>query len=48
MQGAYGGLICILIYALGEGTQIDEFAILTESGIDITTESSIDLQTEDA
>lgn len=48
MQGAYGGLVVILIYATAEGGAQDGFAILTESSLPILTESSEEILTEQA
>lgn len=39
MQGAYGGLICILAYGVGTGAE-EQFGILTEDSIFIETENS--------
>jgi len=41
MQGAYGGLICILLYGTGEGAIEEEFGILTQNNIFILTQDSI-------
>jgi hypothetical protein len=45
MQGAYGGLICILIYGAGFGAVEEEFALLTENDIFILTELSQEIET---
>jgi len=48
MQGAYGGLICILIYGTGEVTVEEELALLTQDNVFILTQSSdLILATED-
>ena len=39
MQGAYGGLIIIILYGSGSSAPTDEFFLLTESGMDILTET---------
>lgn len=46
MQGAYGGLICILVYGTAEAAIEEEYAILTEDNIFILTELSQELFTE--
>lgn len=46
MQGAYGGLICILMYAMGAGAVEEEHALLTENNLFILTESSLEIETE--
>lgn len=46
MQGAYGGLICILMYGAVEAAAEEEYAILTEDNIFILTELSQELFTE--
>lgn len=48
MQGAYGGLVVIINYAIGGLAPEDEFDILTENGLPILTESSQELLTEAA
>lgn len=40
MQGAYGGLICILMYAAGEAAVDEEFGLLTQDNIFIMTQTS--------
>jgi len=45
MQGAYGGLICILIYASEFGSINEEFALLTEDSQFILTEISQEIET---
>ncbi|CAB4128042.1 hypothetical protein UFOVP100_5 [uncultured Caudovirales phage] len=40
MQGAYGGLICILMYAGLEGAIEQEFELLTQNNLDIFTQTS--------
>jgi hypothetical protein len=40
MQGIYGGLIIIINYASGIESQEEDFALLTESSLDILTETS--------
>ena len=40
MQGAYGGLICILIYGIGVGAVEEEFALLTQDDLFILTQNS--------
>ncbi len=45
MQGAYGGLVCILIYATGVGAIEEENALLTEDDLFILTESSQEIET---
>ncbi len=39
MQGAYGGLIIILVYG-GGGNIIDEDYLITQNNIDILTQTS--------
>lgn len=48
MQGAYGGLVVIMIYSHGGSINPDNNAILTEtgSGVPILTETSDELITE--
>ena len=43
MQGAYGGLIVILLYASGEGAIEQEFAIITQNNDFILTQASQDI-----
>jgi len=44
MQGAYGGLVVILMYGLGSGgPDIEEFNLLTQDGMIITTQLSQEL-----
>ena len=43
MQGAYGGLICILMYGTGEGAIEQEFAIITQDNLFILTDLSQDI-----
>ena len=45
MQGAYGGLVCILIYAAGVGAVEQDYALLTENDLIILTESSQEIET---
>lgn len=40
MQGAYGGLIVILIYAAGESVIEQEQYLITQNGEDILTSSA--------
>lgn len=40
MQGAYGGLIMILVYG-GGGMFPEEFFLITQDNIDILTQTSI-------
>lgn len=40
MQGAYGGLVCILIYGIGQGGIEEEFALLTQNDLFILTDTS--------
>lgn len=40
MQGAYGGLIIILMYGAGEGAVEQEFELLTQNNLDIFTQTS--------
>lgn len=46
MQGAYGGLICILMYGAAEAAVEEEYAILTEDSLFILTELSQEILTE--
>jgi hypothetical protein len=46
MQGAYGGLVVIMIYGTYETLPTNGTEILTESSDPITTESSVDITTE--
>jgi len=48
MQGAYGGLVVIIVYATAQAGPQDSFAILTETGVPILTETSQEILTEDA
>jgi hypothetical protein len=43
MQGAYGGLIVILMYAASEGAVETEFAIITQDNKFIMTQLSQDI-----
>lgn len=45
MQGAYGGLVVIMIYGTFESGPEDEEAILTESDLPILTETSDEIYT---
>ena len=45
MQGAYGGLICILIYAGLEGAIEQEFALITDNNVFILTDLSQEIET---
>ncbi len=40
MQGAYGGLIIIVIYATEEGRPLSEFFLITDDNNEIFTDSS--------
>lgn len=40
MQGAYGGLIVILMYAAGEAAIEEEFGLLTQNNLFILTQTS--------
>lgn len=40
MQGAYGGLIVIIMYAGAEAALNDESFLITQSNLDIMTQSS--------
>jgi hypothetical protein len=40
MQGAYGGLIVILMYAAGEGAIEEAFELITQNNIFIFTQTS--------
>jgi len=40
MQGAYGGLIVIIMYAAGEAAQEQEFALITQNNLFILTQNS--------
>ena len=46
MQGAYGGLVVILIYGTFESGSEDSEAILIESNLPILTEVSDEIYTE--
>jgi hypothetical protein len=43
MQGAYGGLICILMYGAGEAAIEEEFALITQDNLFILTDLSQDI-----
>ncbi len=43
MQGAYGGLVIILLYGTGERTVGQELEIITQDNQNIQTQSSEDL-----
>lgn len=44
MQGAYGGLIVVLIYGLSSGgPDVEEFNLLTQNDLIITTQLSQEL-----
>ena len=43
MQGAYGGLVCILMYAGLEAAVEEEFAIITQDNLFIMTQLSQDI-----
>lgn len=45
MQGAYGGLIVIMMYAALEGAIEEEFALITDNNIFILTDLSQDIET---
>ena len=45
MQGAYGGLICILMYAGLEAAVEQEFALITDNNIFILTDLSQEIET---
>jgi hypothetical protein len=40
MQGAYGGLIVIIMYAGAEAAQEQEFALITQDNLFILTQNS--------
>ncbi len=40
MQGAYGGLICILMYGSGSGAVEEELALITQDNLFIFTQLS--------
>lgn len=40
MQGAYGGLICILMYGDGVNAEEEEFSLLTQDNLFIFTDLS--------
>lgn len=46
MQGAYGGLIVILMYAGLETAIVDQFALITDNSIFILTDLSQDILTQ--
>lgn len=46
MQGAYGGLVVIMIYGTAQAGPLDSDAILTENSLPILTETSDELLTE--
>ena len=45
MQGAYGGLIVIIMYAGFEAAVEEEFALITDNNIFILTDLSQDIET---
>lgn len=40
MQGAYGGLIIVILYGGGSIAPMEEFYLITQDNIDILTQSS--------
>ena len=46
MQGAYGGLIVIVNYASHERAREEEFAIITQTNLDILTQDSKEIETQ--
>jgi hypothetical protein len=40
MQGAYGGLIIILLYGTFEGSAEQQFFLITQDNLDILTQAS--------
>lgn len=40
MQGAYGGLIIVILYAGGVASPPEEFYLITQSNMDILTQDS--------
>jgi hypothetical protein len=45
MQGAYGGLIVIIMYAGGQVAVEEEFALITDNNIFILTDLSEEIET---
>lgn len=43
MQGAYGGLIVIIMYAAAEAAIEEEFALITQNNLFILTQASEDI-----
>lgn len=43
MQGVYGGLVVILMYAAIENAEEQTFALITQSNLDIFTQASSDI-----
>jgi hypothetical protein len=41
MQGAYGGLIMIILYGGGISAPFEEFFLITQNNLDIITQTSI-------
>ena len=40
MQGAYGGLIIIILYGGGISSPFEEFYLITQNNLDIMTQTS--------
>ncbi len=40
MQGAYGGLIIVILYGGGISAPVEEFYLITQSNMDILTQDS--------
>jgi len=41
MQGAYGGLIMIILYGGGSSAPFEEFFLITQNNLDIMTQLSL-------
>jgi hypothetical protein len=47
MQGAYGGLIIIIMYAGSTGIDGDDYFLITQNNTDILTQSSLRIFTQE-
>lgn len=43
MPGVYGGLICILMYAVAQVAPEEEIALITQNNIFILTDTSLEI-----
>jgi hypothetical protein len=47
MQGAYGGLIIIIMYAVNERPSDDSFALMTQNNLLILTQTFQEIQVQE-